>query len=332
MASNGMEIRVEGLSKVYSLGKAHPFGPKRQVTAVNNASLVVRPGTTFGLVGESGSGKTTIAQMILRLQRASEGRILADGKNIFELAGDEDRKFRDEIAVVFQDPYASLSPRLRVDRFVAEPLEALKAPKELVRQRLQTVFAQVGLSREHMTRYPHEFSGGQRQRLAIARALITEPRLLVLDEPVAALDVSISAQILHLLRNMQRDLGLTYIFIGHDLSVVRFLSDDVGVMYFGHIVEQGPGGDVLRQPLHPYSRRLVEVASGRLTLGAGGISGEMPDPLNPQPGCVYRSRCPYATERCAVEMPLPRPAGTRQVACHNLERISEAEFAQQGVV
>src|SRR5690606_7863327 len=163
---------------------------------------------------------------------------------------------------------------------------------------LETVFAQVGLPREMMTRYPHEFSGGQRQRLAIARALITQPRLLVLDEPVAALDVSISAQILHLLRNMQRELGRTYIFIGHDLSVVRFLSEDVAVMYFGHIVEQGPAADVLRQPLHPYSRRLVEVASGELSLGAGGISGEMPDPLNPEPGCVFRSRCTYATSRC----------------------------------
>lgn len=325
MSSEGMEIRIEGLNKVFHLGRRHPFAPERHVTAVKNANFVVRPGTTYGLVGESGSGKTTIARMVLRLETPTDGCIKADGKDILALSAKDNRRFRDEIAVVFQDPYAALSPRLRVDRFVAEPLEAFGAPQDEIRSRLAEVFTQVGLPHEMMLRYPHEFSGGQRQRLAIARALITRPKLLVLDEPVAALDVSISAQILHLLRKMQQELGLSYIFIGHDLSVVRFLSHDVGVMYFGHIVEQGPAADVLRAPLHPYSRRLVEVASGHAPLGAGRVTGEMPDPLNPPPGCVFLSRCPFATALCTAEAPQPRPAGNRMVACHHLETISLPE-------
>jgi oligopeptide/dipeptide ABC transporter ATP-binding protein len=329
--TTGASITVTGLTKEFPLQKRSLFSPAPRVTAVDDVSFSIASGTTFGLVGESGSGKTTVARMLLKLEKPSAGTITLNGEDIFAHTPEQADQFRRMVQAVFQDPYGALSPRMRVDRIVGEPLEAQGVDVATVSQRVGELFDQVGLSRAMMRRYPHEFSGGQNQRIAIARALSTNPAVLVLDEPVSALDVSVRAQILSLLREMQTRLNLTYVFIGHDLSIVRYLSTTVGVMYFGRLVEVGSATDVLSQPLHPYTRRLVAVASGTARLGEMRLSGELPDPLDPPSGCSFRTRCPFADERCRAGKPALRSVGLgQQVACHHVEAIREGTKPETG--
>jgi ABC-type oligopeptide transport system ATPase subunit len=250
-------VEAIGLGKTFLLPPDGLFRKPRPVAAVIDVSFRIPRGQTFGLVGESGSGKSTVAKMLLKLEEPSAGRILVDGRDVFAQDPAEELAYRRKVQAVFQDPYGALSPRMRADRIVTEPLRAHGLSRREAERRAPELLRLVGLTTEAAFKYPHEYSGGQRQRLAIARALSVDPQLLVLDEPVSALDVSVRAQVLTLLREMQRRLGLTYLFIGHDLAVVRYLSDTVGVMYFGRIVELGPAREVLRRPAHPYTRRLV---------------------------------------------------------------------------
>jgi oligopeptide/dipeptide ABC transporter ATP-binding protein len=323
-------VDLRGVRKEFGPRRVLGLGGKGTVIAVDDVSLSIPAGSTFGLVGESGSGKTTVARLVLKLERPTSGEISVDGRDIFRQSAQEQKAYRRMVQAVLQDPYGALSPRLRVRDIVAEPLLAQGTPAERVAQEIPRLLETVGLSKKAGELYPHQFSGGQRQRIAIARALSVNPRFLVLDEPVSALDVSIRAQILILLRAMQRDLGLTYLFIGHDLAIVKYLSTFVGVMYFGRIVEVGPADALLRRPLHPYTRRLVAVASMNQPLGHHRLSGELPNPLDPPSGCHFRMRCSYATATCATQVPALRDSGTQRVACHYFEDIESGRKAETG--
>jgi oligopeptide/dipeptide ABC transporter ATP-binding protein len=324
-------VEAEGLTKTYVLPASGLFGAPRTVAAVADVSFSIPRGTTFGLVGESGSGKSTVAKMLLKLETPSAGDLRVEGKPIFAQSRTEELAFRRKVQAVFQDPYGSLSPRMRADRIVTEPLRAHGLPRREAEARAPDLLRLVGLSPEAAQKYPHEFSGGQRQRLAIARALSVDPQFLVLDEPVSALDVSVRAQVLLLLRDMQQRLGLTYLFIGHDLAVVRYLSDRVGVMYFGRMVEVGPARAVLAAPAHPYTRRLVALAAGDAPLGAVRMQGELPNPLHPPSGCLFRTRCPYADAACVAERPELRVVGDgHSAACHHVEAVSAGTKAETG--
>lgn len=315
-------VRAEKLHKTYQVRRGSRFQSPGVVTAVDQVSFAIAIGTTFGLVGESGSGKSTIAKILLKLERPTSGSLSVDGADVFQQDTEKERAYRRMVQIVLQDPYGALNPRLRARDIIGEPLEAQGFRREDIQERTMQLLDLVGLSRDALHHYPSQFSGGQRQRIAIARALSVDPRLLVLDEPVSALDVSIRAQILLLLRDMQKRLGLTYLFIGHDLAVVRYLSDNVGVMYFGRMVEIGRADRVLHRPLHPYTKRLVAVASMSEPLGHHRLVGELPDPLRPPSGCQYRTRCPFATRECALDAPELRVVDdNHQVACHRFEAI-----------
>jgi oligopeptide/dipeptide ABC transporter ATP-binding protein len=314
---------VQELGKSFALPRRRLFGPALRVTAVDGVSFAIPAGSTLGLVGESGSGKTTVARILLKVERPSAGQVLFDGEEVFAQGPDAERAYRREVQAVLQDPYGALSPRMRVEAIVSEPLRAQAVSREKARAVALDALERVGLSPSHAARYPHQFSGGQRQRIAVARAISVEPRLIVLDEPVAALDVSIRAQILTLLRELQSRTGLTYLFIGHDLATVRLMSDRVAVMYFGRLVEIGPASDVLVRPLHPYTRKLVDVARGDQPLGAVRIGGELPSPLDPPSGCHFRTRCPLAVPRCADERPVLRELTSgHAAACHRAEDVA----------
>lgn len=317
-------VELRNVTKVFRFRSAGPFSERRTVRAVENVSFSIPRGSTFGLVGESGSGKSTIAKMILKLETPTDGSIVFDGEDIFTQNKEAERSYRRSVQAVLQDPYSALSPRLRVSEIIGEPLIAQGLSWRQITARIPHLLDVVGLAADAGDRYPHQFSGGQRQRIAIARALSVEPRLLVLDEPVSALDASIRAQILILLRSMQHEFGLTYLFIGHDLAIVKYISTNVGVMYFGRMVEIGPADEVLRRPLHPYTQKLVTVASMTQPLGKNRLSGELPNPLAPPPGCHFRLRCPFATELCLNEVPRLRRLGNRHdVACHHAEAIED---------
>jgi oligopeptide/dipeptide ABC transporter ATP-binding protein len=317
--------------KEFSSPRAFGFGGRRAVVAVDDVSFSIPAGATFGLVGESGSGKSTIARLLLKLERPTSGDVSVQSGDIFQQSASEEKAYRRTVQAVLQDPYGALSPRLRVRDIIGEPLAAQGAPRAKIAEEVPRLLELVGLTRDAAEHYPHQFSGGQRQRIAIARALSVHPRLLVLDEPVSALDVSIRAQILVLLRSMQEQLGLTYLFIGHDLAIVKFVSAYVGVMYFGRMMEVGPADGLLRKPLHPYTRRLVAVASMREPLGRHRLTGELPNPLAPPSGCHFRMRCAYATDRCVAETPPLRDAGRQQlVACHYFEEIEDGGKAETG--
>jgi peptide/nickel transport system ATP-binding protein len=293
------------------------------VHAVSNVSFTVTAGETFGLVGESGCGKTTIGRVVVALERPNSGTVLLDGQNVFALGGGELRKQRRDLQLMFQDPYSSLDPRMRVGSIIREPLSIQReGNRAQQQQRVFELLDEVGLPRNAVERYPHEFSGGQRQRIGLARALTLSPRVIVADEPVSALDVSIRAQVLNLMKRLQADHGLTYIVISHDLAVVKYMADRIGVMYLGKLVEMGSAEDIYHRAAHPYTAGLIatipipDPAEARARKGAG-IKGELPSPVYPPSGCRFRTRCPFAQDLCAEEEPLLRSFGRDHVAaCH----------------
>jgi peptide/nickel transport system ATP-binding protein/oligopeptide transport system ATP-binding protein len=296
--------------------------PLSTVKAVDGVSFVLRPGETLALVGESGCGKSTVGRLVMRLIEPTEGRIVLDGTDVTDLDERGFRPFRRKVQLIFQDPFASLNPRMTVGQILAEPLMLHDVvPASERRARVAELLEMVGLQPFHAGRYPHEFSGGQRQRIVIARALAVEPRIVICDEPVSALDVSIRAQILNLLKELQRRLGLAYIFISHDLSVVKHIADRIAVMYLGRIVETGPADAIFADPRHPYTRALIAAAplpDPRARRERIVLEGDVPSPMNPPPGCRFHTRCPFAFDRCRAEAPALKPSGAdgRLVACH----------------
>jgi peptide/nickel transport system ATP-binding protein len=306
-------LQVEGLTKHF---------PTRggTVKAVEDVSFAVRRGTIVGLVGESGSGKTTAGRCTLRLVEPSAGRILFDGVDLRMLPERAMRAYRRRLQIVFQDPYSSLNPRLRIEDIVGEAIDTHGLARGSARkERIAELLVQVGLDPEHARRFPHEFSGGQRQRIGIARALAVEPDFIVADEPVSALDVSVQAQVLNLIQDLQQALGLTMLFIAHDLSVVEYLCDDIVVMYLGRVMERGPSRLVYAQPRHPYTQALlsaVPVPNPAAARQRIVLQGDIPSPIHPPSGCVFRTRCPYATEACSeVAPPLDAVGPNHHVAC-----------------
>jgi oligopeptide/dipeptide ABC transporter ATP-binding protein len=290
------------------------------VRAVDDVSFGIEPGETVGLVGESGCGKSTIGRTILKLVEPSGGKLFFEGRDIFEMDRADRRALRREMGIVFQNPYSSLNPRMKVLQIVGEPLKThTKINGARLRRKVLELLAQVGLKPEQLNRFPHQFSGGQRQRIAIARSLALDPKFLILDEPTSALDVSVQAQVLNLIRKLQRSKNLTYLFITHDLLVVKYIADRILVMYLGKLVESGPVEPVFEQPLHPYTQALLSaipkadpsVRQKRLLL-----EGEVPSPINPPTGCRFHSRCPKVVSICREKEPELRRMGQRQVACH----------------
>jgi peptide/nickel transport system ATP-binding protein len=294
---------------------------KRLLRAVDGVSLAVPKGRTLSLVGESGCGKSTVARLAVGLYRPSAGQVMFDGRDLAEARAASDQRRR--MQMIFQDPYASLNPRWRVRDIVAEPIRAFGLLPDRAAQeaRVAELLTQVGLSPLDGHKFPHEFSGGQRQRISIARALSSNPEFLVCDEPTSALDVSVQAQILNLMKELQSRMGLTYLFISHNLAVVRQVSDQIGVMYLGRIAELAPAESLFRRPRHPYTRALMEAIpdldmTGRTRIPVGG---EVPSPITPPTGCAFHPRCPLAGPRCKAERPELKPAGDAMVACHAVE-------------
>jgi peptide/nickel transport system ATP-binding protein len=299
---------------------------KRLLRAVDGLNLSVPKGTTLSLVGESGCGKSTVARLAVGLYRPSAGQVMFDGRDLAEARAASDQRRR--MQMIFQDPYASLNPRWRVRDIVAEPIRAfgLLPNRAAEEARVAELLTQVGLSPLDGHKFPHEFSGGQRQRISIARALSSNPEFLVCDEPTSALDVSVQAQILNLMKELQSRMGLTYLFISHNLAVVRQVSDRIGVMYLGRIAELAPAESLFRHPRHPYTRALMEAIpdldmTGRVRIPVGG---EVPSPITPPTGCAFHPRCPLAGPRCKTERPELKPAGDAMVACHAVEEGRDA--------
>jgi peptide/nickel transport system ATP-binding protein len=292
--------------------------PKRFLRAVNDVSFSVQRGTTLSLVGESGCGKSTIARLSVGLYTPKDGEMRFEGLPMAEARARAGT--RRQMNMIFQDPYASLNPRWTVADIVAEPIRTfgLERDRAAIRQRVETLLTQVGLSAADGSRYPHEFSGGQRQRVSIARALSSEPVFLVCDEPTSALDVSVQAQILNLMRDLQARLGLTYLFISHNLAVIRHMSDRLGVMYLGRIVEIGDAETIFSAPRHPYTRLLMDAIPDLDHIGRARtpVGGDVPSPIAPPPGCAFHPRCPLATARCREEVPVLRDSGGVLTACH----------------
>ncbi|GAA5266450.1 MAG: ABC transporter ATP-binding protein [Acidiphilium sp.] len=317
--SNLLEVR--DLTKHYT--SRHGFAGKRVVRAVNGVSLDIAPGEALGLVGESGCGKSTLGRCIARLYNVTGGTVTFDGVNITRLGGRALRPIRAGLQMIFQDPYASLNPRRRVGEIIAEPLHVHhRGNAASMTARVASLLSDVGLGPEALSRFPHEFSGGQRQRIGIARALALDPKLIIADEPVSALDVSVQAQIVNLLADLQRDRGLAYLFIAHDLGVVRQIADRVAVMYLGGIVEIGPVASVFGNPAHPYTRALLDavpVADPALThRNRIRLAGDPPNPANPPSGCAFHPRCAWATDECRAVKPVRRMLDDgREVACHH---------------
>jgi oligopeptide/dipeptide ABC transporter ATP-binding protein len=313
-------LQVTELVKHFPLGGGILAKPTAWVKAVSGVSFAVRRGESFGLVGESGCGKTTIGRMVLRLIEPTSGRIDFDGQSILQLTRNEFRRLRRRMQIIFQDPYSSLDPRMTVAQIVTEPLLAGRHPGRSERRRMAaSLLDKVGLRQEDLDKFPHEFSGGQRQRIGIARALCVRPELIVADEPVSALDVSIQAQVINLLQDLQAEFGLSYIFISHDLSVVEHLCNRVAVMYLGSIVELAPADGFSRNPRHPYTEALltaVPLPDPRQRAAPFAMEGDVPSPIDPPPGCPFHPRCRFAFDRCRIEKPiLLKVAAEHQVAC-----------------
>ncbi len=322
-------LEVEGLTKHFPVRRGVLGRSTELIRAVDAISFTIEAGATLGLVGESGCGKTTTSKLVLGLERPTAGAIRFQGADVLALDRAGLRGYRRAVQAVFQDPYASLDPRMRVGSIVAEPLvinEPLDASAR--RRRVLELLDLVGLPARAAVLFPHEFSGGQRQRVAIARALALSPRLVVLDEPVSALDVSIRAQILNLLRDLQKRLGVSYLFIAHDLAAVAHMSHTIAVMYLGQIVERGPAEAVSLAPRHPYTQALFAAAlpiDFDTPRGEVALSGEVPSPLNPPGGCRFHPRCPHVMPRCATEEPRLRPDSNRLVACHLYPLLGQQE-------
>lgn len=314
----------QNILEVRNLTKHFKAGRRQVVHAVDDVSLTLKKGRTLGLVGESGCGKSSCARTIIRMYDPTSGQIILDGDDITNLSQKQLKPYRKKMQMIFQDPYASLNARMTVRDIIAEPLVAHNVvkrkdqPNELVYPMLE----RVGLTKEHANRYAHEFSGGQRQRVGIARALILQPELVICDEPISALDVSIQAQVINLLKDFQEEKGVSYLFIAHDLSMVRYVSDDVGVMYLGQLVEVCEAGEIYKNPLHPYTKGLlgsIPIANPKLAKmkEKSSIEGDIPSPIKPPSGCRFHTRCPYAKPACSEAVPQMKDAGNgHMVACH----------------
>ncbi len=316
-------VEAKGLKQVYKI-KRGLFKEPASLQAVGGISFAIEPGRTLAVVGESGCGKSTLARMVTLIEKPTEGTLSLDGIDAVNPPSNYAAQLRRMVQLVFQNPYGSLNPRKKVGTILEEPLAINTKLSSAERtERARAMMAKVGLRPEHYGRYPHMFSGGQRQRIAIARALMLSPKLVVADEPVSALDVSIQAQVLNLLADLQEEMGLAYLFISHDLGVVRHIAHDVLVMYLGHAVEHGPKGRIYARPLHPYTQALLSSTPGITGVKRKRIvlKGELPSPLNPPVGCVFSTRCPYVTERCKVERPALRELDGRLVACHYAENF-----------
>jgi peptide/nickel transport system ATP-binding protein len=322
-------VRAQDIGKVFDvsapwLNRVLERKPRQLLHAVDGVSFDIRRGETLALVGESGCGKSTVARMLVGLYAPSRGRILFDGSDLSGLSGAQGATLRRRLQMIFQDPYASLNPRWTVSDIIAEPIRVhglLQADDE-IRARTEELLRHVGLGAADAEKFPHQFSGGQRQRISIARALASQPEFLVCDEPTSALDVSVQAQVLNLMRELQRADGLTYLFISHNLAVVHHVSDRVGVMYLGRIVELAPKRTLFEQPRHPYTRMLLDAIPDIKMTGKSRtpVAGEVPNPLNPPPGCTFHPRCPHANERCTRERPEMKAASDGVgVACHAVE-------------
>jgi ABC-type oligopeptide transport system ATPase subunit len=337
-------LRAEGLLKHFSVKKGFFAGAASVLKAVDGVGFDVEANSVFAIVGESGCGKSTVARLLLRLLEPTAGRVEFEGRDILTLSGDDFKAYRRSVQIIFQDPFASLNPRMSVFGALSEPLKVHGiARRGQYRDRVAALLSDVGLSADSMSRYPHEFSGGQRQRICIARALALSPRVIVADEPLSSLDVSIQAQILNLLIELKRKTAMSFVFISHDLNVVRYFSDTVAVMYLGRIVEQAGAGEFFDNPMHPYSRMLLdsvpklprggtgEIAAGRESVAAQSLVREkveraveipedgdtdVPSPINVPPGCPFHPRCVRRFEPCGIEIPTLKDVGGRMVSCH----------------
>jgi dipeptide transport system ATP-binding protein len=316
-------IDARELTQTYPV-KRGLFRAPASLQAVSRVSFTVEPGKTLAVVGESGCGKSTLARMATLIETPTSGTLTLDGLDAIHPPSSEKTRLRRTVQMVFQNPYGSLNPRKRIGAILEEPLLInTKLSKAERTEKARAIMAKVGLRPEHYSRYPHMFSGGQRQRIAIARSLILSPKLLVADEPVSALDVSIQAQVLNLLADIQDEFGLAYLFISHDLGVVRHIAHDVMVMYLGHAIEHGPKQAIFARPLHPYTQALL-ASTPRVTTEKRErivLKGELPSPLNPPKGCVFSTRCPHVTDLCRSERPPARELDQRLVACHYAERF-----------
>jgi oligopeptide/dipeptide ABC transporter ATP-binding protein len=325
-------MTAKGLSVHYPLRGGGLIGPKPFVRAVENVDIEIAPGSFFGLVGESGSGKTTLGRAMLRAAPISKGDVLFDDGEVeyslTDLGAKELKDYRKRAQLIFQDPYAALSPRMTVRDIIAEPLEVMGLTKTRAEtdERVREIAAKCRLNVEHLRRFPHAFSGGQRQRISIARALVSGPKFIVADESVAALDVSIQADVLNLLKAIQQDMGLTFLFISHDLSVVAHVCDHVAVMYLGRLVETAPTRTLFSGPRHPYTKALLSAIPSLDPDDRGKaqkLEGEIPSPTNPPPGCKFQTRCPFAIDRCRIEEPSLESAGTEHfVSCHRWQELA----------
>ncbi len=314
-------LEVKNLKKWFPT-KSSPFSRKKVfVKAVDGVSFTLHQGETLGVVGESGCGKSTMGRTVLRLLEPTDGQVIFEGKDYTALSTKELRKSRCELQIIFQDPYASLDPRMTIGDIIAEPLDIqLKLSDKERMDRVLKMMERVGLNTRYVNRYPHEFSGGQRQRIGIARAMILDPKVVVCDEPVSALDVSIQAQVINLLKDLQEEMGMAYIFISHDFSVIKHISDRVAVMYLGHMVELADKNDLYQHPMHPYTEALlsaIPVPDRKHKKEKIVLEGDLPSPVNPPSGCVFHTRCPKAQEMCKTQVPELKDHGNGHFcACH----------------
>ncbi|WP_400164661.1 ABC transporter ATP-binding protein [Brevibacillus sp. TJ4] len=312
--TNDILVEVKDLKKYFSIGNGV------QLKAVDGVSFSIRRGETLGLVGESGCGKSTLGRTIIRLYEKTGGEVLVDGKDIHALKGKEVAQFNRNVQMIFQDPMASLNPRMTVADIIAEGLDIHGLNRKNRKERVEELLELVGLNKGHASRFPHEFSGGQRQRIGIARALAVEPKFIIADEPISALDVSIQAQVVNLLEDLQRDQGLTYLFIAHDLSMVKHISNRIAVMYLGKMVELAESFELYESPLHPYTEALlsaIPIPDPTIKRERIILSGDLPSPANAPSGCVFRTRCPKAMPECAESAPVWKEAKPDHwVACH----------------
>ena len=330
-ADAGKPYNPEALLEVRHLFKKFPIKKnllgkvEKELVAVDDVSFILKPGETLGIVGESGCGKTTMGRTILKLHQPSGGKIIFNGEDISKFSNSQMRRLRTDMQIIFQDPYSSLPPRSTVGDILSEPVKVHHiVPEKEVKSYVMDLMRKCGLRDYYYERYPHEFSGGQRQRICIARALAVQPKLVICDEPVSALDVSIQAQIINLLKDLQKSMNLTYLFISHDLSVVKFISDKVGVMYLGSMVEFGDKKDIFSNPLHPYTKALfsaIPQPNPDIKMNRIVLKGDIPSPTNPPKGCRFHTRCPHATEKCKHITPAYREYEPGHfAACHLLEK------------